>query len=90
MDATGNTPEEISHEADRRWECAGYDRVLVEPSGVYDVDEFFDVLRDEPLDRWYQIGNVITVVNAKLESGNFRTCLSICWLRRRHMRVRLC
>lgn len=46
----------------------GYDRVLVEPSGVYDVDEFFDVLRDEPLDRWYQIGNVITVVNAKLES----------------------
>ena len=67
----------------------GYDRVLVEPSGVYDVDEFFDVLRDEPLDRWYQIGNVITVVNAKL-SRNFRTCLSICWLRRRHMRVRLC
>lgn len=46
----------------------GYDRVLVEPSGVYDVDEFFDVLWDEPLDRWYQIGNVITVVNAKLES----------------------
>ena len=45
----------------------GYDRVLVEPSGVYDVDEFFDVLRDEPLDRWYKIGNVITVVNAKLE-----------------------
>ena len=34
--------------------------------GVYDVDEFFDV-RDEPLDRWYEIGNVITVVNAKLE-----------------------
>ena len=32
------------------------------------MDEFFDVLRDEPLDRWYQIGNVITVVNAKLES----------------------
>ena len=25
----------------------GYDRVLVEPSGVYDVDEFFDVLRDD-------------------------------------------
>lgn len=45
----------------------GYDRVLVEPSGVYDVDEFFDVLQDEPLDRWYRIGNVITVVNAKLE-----------------------
>lgn len=42
----------------------GYDRVLVEPSGIYDIDEFFDVLRDEPLDRWYEIGNVIAVVNA--------------------------
>ena len=45
----------------------GYDRVLVEPSGIYDIDEFFDVLRDEPLDHWYEIGNVIAVVNAGLE-----------------------
>ena len=45
----------------------GYDRVIVEPSGIYDVDEFFDVLRDDPIDRWYEIGNVITVVDAKLE-----------------------
>ena len=42
----------------------GYDRVLVEPSGVFDVDEFFDVLREEPLDRWYTPGNVISVVSA--------------------------
>lgn len=41
----------------------GYDRVLIEPSGVFDVDEFFDVLREEPLDRWYEIGNVIAIVN---------------------------
>ena len=46
----------------------GYDRVIVEPSGIYVVDEFFDTLHEEPLDGWYQIGNVITVVNAKLES----------------------
>ena len=39
----------------------GYDRVLVEPSGVFDVDEFFDVLREEPLDRWYWVGSVLTV-----------------------------
>ena len=45
----------------------GYDRVLVEPSGIYDVDEFFDVLREEPLDQWYEVGSVITVVDAKLE-----------------------
>lgn len=45
----------------------GYDRVLVEPSGIYDTDEFFDVLREEPLDQWYEIGNVIVIVDAKLE-----------------------
>lgn len=45
----------------------GYDRVLVEPSGIFDVDEFFDALREEPLDQWYEIGNVIAIVDAKLE-----------------------
>lgn len=45
----------------------GYDRVLVEPSGIFDVDEFFDALYEEPLDRWYEIGNVIAVVDAGLE-----------------------
>ena len=42
----------------------GFDRVLVEPSGIFDVDEFFDVLRDDPLDRWYTIGSVIAIVDA--------------------------
>ena len=46
----------------------GYDRVIVEPSGIYDVDEFFDTLHEEPLDKWYKIDNVITLVNASLES----------------------
>ena len=44
----------------------GFDRVVVEPSGIFDVDEFFDVLRDDPLDRWYQLGNVIAIVDAML------------------------
>ena len=47
----------------------GYDRVIVEPSGIYDVDEFFDGLREEPLDRWYEIGSVITIVDAGLEEN---------------------
>ncbi|MBO6197655.1 MAG: GTP-binding protein [Butyrivibrio sp.] len=52
---------------------SGYDRVLIEPSGIYDVDEFFDVLYDEPLDRWYEIGNVISLVDAKavFDLGDF-------------------
>ena len=48
---------------------SGYDRVLIEPSGVFDVDEFFDVLYEEPLDRWYQIGSVIAVADANLEDS---------------------
>ena len=45
----------------------GYDRVIVEPSGIFDVDEFFDALREEPLDCWYEVGNVIAIVDANLE-----------------------
>ena len=44
----------------------GFDRVVIEPSGIFDVDEFYDILRDEPLDRWYQLGNVIAIVDALL------------------------
>ncbi len=46
---------------------SGYDRVIIEPSGIYDVDEFFDVLYDEPLDRWYEIGSVITILDAGID-----------------------
>lgn len=46
----------------------GYDRVLIEPSGIFDVDEFFDVLYEEPLNKWYEIGNVIAIVDARLEN----------------------
>lgn len=48
---------------------SGYDRVLIEPSGVFDVDEFFDTLYEAPLDRWYEIGSVIAVVDSNLEDG---------------------
>lgn len=48
----------------------GYDRVIVEPSGIFDMDRFFDTLRDEPLENWYEIGNVIAIVNAKYEEQN--------------------
>ena len=47
----------------------GYDRVLVEPSGIFDMDEFFDALHESPLDRWYEIGNVITIIDANLNQN---------------------
>ena len=46
---------------------SGYDRILVEPSGIFDIDEFFDALYEEPLSRWYEIGNIFAVVDANLE-----------------------
>lgn len=45
----------------------GYTRVLVEPSGIYDIDEFFDTLYEEPLDRWYEVGSVLATVDARLD-----------------------
>lgn len=46
-----------------------FDRVLVEPSGIFDVEEFFDVLHEEPLTNWYEIGNVFAIVDASLEKN---------------------
>lgn len=45
---------------------SGYDRIIIEPSGVFDMDDFFDSLNESPLDRWCEAGSVITLVNAKL------------------------
>ena len=43
---------------------ADYDRVVIEPSGVFDMDDFFDTLAEAPLDRKYEIGSVIAIVDA--------------------------
>ncbi len=45
----------------------GIKRVIVEPSGIYNVDDYFDSLYDEPLDKWYEPGSVIVIVDAGLE-----------------------
>ncbi len=45
----------------------GFERIVVEPSGIYDVDAFFDVLYEEPLDRWYEAGTVFAIVDGRLE-----------------------
>ena len=45
----------------------GYTRIIVEPSGIYDTAEFFDVLYEEPLINSYQIGNIFCMydINTK-------------------------
>ncbi|MBP5433084.1 GTP-binding protein [Ruminococcus sp.] len=43
------------------------DRVIVEPSGIFDMDEFFDILHESPLDNWFEIGSVITVADSEME-----------------------
>ncbi len=54
----------------------GYQRVIIEPSGIYDTEEFFDVLREEPLDEWYRIDNVITLVDSGLSLQKKKGLLS--------------
>ena len=43
------------------------DRVIVEPSGIFDMDEFFDTLYTSPLDRWFTIGSILTILDAAME-----------------------
>ena len=47
---------------------SGYDRVIVEPSGIFEPEEFFDLLHEEPLDSRYEVGSVITIVDVSFES----------------------
>lgn len=47
----------------------GFNRILVEPSGIYDVDAFFDVLRDEPIDTWYEAGNIFMIQDARMDEA---------------------
>ncbi len=44
----------------------GYQRIIIEPSGVFDIDELFDLLYEDPIDRMYEMGNVLTIVDAGL------------------------
>ncbi len=46
-----------------------FDRVITEPSGIFDMDEFFDTLYEPPLDRWFEIGSVLTVLDAEAEES---------------------
>lgn len=48
----------------------GYDRVLVEPSGIYDVDEFFSVMADEAVARVCEIGCILTIVDSHLTGAS--------------------
>lgn len=43
----------------------GYDRVIIEPSGVFDPDELFDTLYESPIDQWYEMGSVICIYDTQ-------------------------
>ena len=45
----------------------GYDRILVEPSGIYDVDEFFSTMASDQVRDYCQIGSILTIVDAHLD-----------------------
>lgn len=47
----------------------GYDRIIVEPSGIYDVDEFFNTLLMLPVNEFCEIGSIITIADAHFEDS---------------------
>ncbi len=51
----------------------GYTRVIVEPSGIYDTDEFFDVLYEEPLNNLYEIGNVFCIYDINTKNLSYES-----------------
>lgn len=50
-----------------------YDRVIVEPSGIYDTDEFFDVLYEDPVCDMYEIGNIFCLYDIKLHDLSYES-----------------
>ncbi len=44
-----------------------FDRLIIEPSGIFDMDEFFDALHESPLDKWFEIGSILTIIDAEME-----------------------
>ena len=43
-----------------------YDRIIMEPSGIFDMDEFFDTLYESPVDKWFEVGSIITVIDSEM------------------------
>ena len=48
---------------------AGFTRILVEPSGIYDVSTFFSLVETSPVKEVCQIGSIITVADACPETN---------------------
>lgn len=45
----------------------GYDRILVEPSGIYDVEQFFSTVESEPVNTRCEVGNIVTIVDSVVD-----------------------
>ncbi|MDE6005192.1 MAG: GTPase (G3E family) [Oscillospiraceae bacterium] len=46
-----------------------FDRIMIEPSGIFDMDEFFDILYESPLDKWFEIGSILGIIPAELDNS---------------------
>ena len=51
----------------------GYSRVIVEPSGIYDTDEFFDALYEEPLNTLYEINNIFFLYDVNISNLSYQS-----------------
>ena len=51
----------------------GYTRVIVEPSGIYDTDEFFDTLYEDDIIDKYEIGNVFCIYDFNTKNLSYES-----------------
>ena len=51
----------------------GYTRVIIEPSGIFDTDEFFDLLYEDPLNDLYEIGNVFCLYDINTNNLSYES-----------------
>jgi len=51
----------------------GYSRIIVEPSGIFDTDEFFDLLYEQPLDSLYEIANVFSLYDINTNNLSYES-----------------
>ena len=51
----------------------GYSRVIVEPSGIYDTDEFFDALYESPLNELYEINNIFFLYDVTTSNLSYQS-----------------
>lgn len=54
-----------------------YDHVIVEPSGIFDIDDFLDVMNDDVISNMFTIGSIISIVSDDIIENKYERYLLV-------------